>query len=62
MERDRAQEIVDSIEMIQVAYRGIPVYIEEVHNGEDKATVFPLDQMDDVQTVELNGLYEVNPK
>ncbi|MFA1819258.1 H-type small acid-soluble spore protein [Virgibacillus oceani] len=61
MEKQRAQEIVDSIEMIQVTYRGIPVYIREVHDGKDTAAVFPLNQMDDEQTVELNGLYEVNP-
>ncbi|WP_164214752.1 H-type small acid-soluble spore protein [Virgibacillus sp. YIM 98842] len=61
MEKQRAQEIVDAIEMIQVSYRGIPVYIQEVHAEKDMATVFPLDQMDDEQTVELNGLYEVNP-
>jgi small acid-soluble spore protein H (minor) len=61
VEKERAQEIVDAIEMIQVSYRGIPVYIQEVHDGKDTATVFPLDQMDDEQIVELNGLYEVNP-
>jgi small acid-soluble spore protein H (minor) len=62
VEKERAQDIVNAIEMVQVSYRGIPVYIQEVHSDENKATVFPLDQMDDAQTVELNGLYEVNPK
>jgi len=61
MERKRAQEIVDSIEMIQVTYRGIPVYIQDIHDQKNTATVFPLDQMNDEQTVELQGLYEVNP-
>jgi small acid-soluble spore protein H (minor) len=61
MEKERAQEIVDSIEMVQVTYRGIPVYIQEIHDQKNTATVFPLDQMNDEQTVELQGLYEVNP-
>jgi small acid-soluble spore protein H (minor) len=61
MEKQRAQEIVDSIEMVQVTYRGIPVYIQEIHDGKGTATVFPLDQMDDEQIVELDGLYEINP-
>lgn len=60
MEKSRAEEIVSGIEMVQVAYHGIPVYIQEVHD-ENTATVFPLDQMEDAQTVELQGLYEINP-
>ena len=61
MEVQRAMEIINSVEMINVNFRGIPVYLKEVHSSNQTATVFPLDEMDHVQTVELNGLFEVGP-
>ncbi|HEY4551473.1 MAG TPA: H-type small acid-soluble spore protein [Bacillus sp. (in: firmicutes)] len=61
MEIQRAMEIINSVEMINVSFRGIPVYIKEVHSNNQTATVFPLDEMDHAQTVELNGLFEVGP-
>lgn len=61
MEIQRAMEIINSVEMINVSFRGIPVYIKEVHSNNQTATVFPLDEMDHTQIVELNGLFEVGP-
>ncbi|MFC4558312.1 H-type small acid-soluble spore protein [Virgibacillus kekensis] len=57
MDNQRAQEIIDSLAMVNVSYRGIPVYIKEVHNSE-MATVFPLDEMNHEQQVDLKGLSE----
>ncbi|MDQ0256971.1 small acid-soluble spore protein H (minor) [Evansella vedderi] len=56
MDTQRAQEIIDSPTMINVSYNGIPVYIKEVNNN--MATVFPLDEMDNVQEVDVEGLIE----
>ncbi|MBS4177806.1 H-type small acid-soluble spore protein [Lederbergia citrea] len=56
MNIQRAQEIIDSHVMINVNYHGIPVYIKEVHNK--TATIFPLDEMENEQEVDLNGLIE----
>jgi len=61
MEIQRAMEIINSVEMVNVSFRGIPVYIKEVHSNNQTATVFPLDEMDHAQIVELNGLLEVGP-
>lgn len=60
MDNERAKEILDSITMINVNYHGIPVYIQEIHDDENTATVFPLDNMEHEQKVDLNGLNEVN--
>lgn len=61
MEIQRAMEIINSIEMINVSFRGIPVYLKEVHSSNQTATIFPLDEMDHEQIVELNGLFEIGP-
>ena len=61
MDSQRAKEIIQSPAMINVRYRGIPVYIQEVHAKDKTATVFPLDEMDHVQIVELDGLTDNGP-
>lgn len=61
MEIQRAMEIINSVEMINVSFRGIPVYLKEVHSSNQTATVFPLDEIDHEQIVELNGLFELGP-
>ncbi|MFZ3579597.1 H-type small acid-soluble spore protein [Virgibacillus sp. DJP39] len=58
MDSKRAQQIVDSIPMINVNYHGIPVYIQEVQADNETAKVFPLDEMHNEQLVELIGLME----
>lgn len=61
MDTQRAMEIINSAKMINVSFRGIPVYIQEVHSNNQTATVFPLDEMNHTQVVELNGLFEEGP-
>lgn len=61
MDHDRAQEIIDSIAMINVKYHGFPVYLQEINPEQETATVFPLDEMDHVQEVDLDGLFEEGP-
>ncbi|MGY0694926.1 H-type small acid-soluble spore protein [Virgibacillus sp. FSP13] len=58
MESQRAQEIIDSIVMMNVNYHGIPVYIKQVHPDQEMATIFPLDEMHHDQQVDLAGLFE----
>lgn len=60
MEIHHAQKILDSTEMVNVHYHGIPVYIQEVNEQEGTAKVFPLDSMNHEQLVDLEGLQEVN--
>jgi len=59
VDEQRIQEIMNSLQMINVNYHGIPVYIEELHEDK-KATVFPLDEMDNQQVVDLDGLEEID--
>jgi small acid-soluble spore protein H (minor) len=61
MDIQRAVEIIRSPAMVNVNYRGIPVYIKEVHSQQQTATVFPLDEMEHEQIVEINGLSEAGP-
>ncbi|MFC2949101.1 H-type small acid-soluble spore protein [Virgibacillus sediminis] len=61
MDRQRAEEIIGTPHMVQVNYRGIPVYLQDV-NGQETATVFPLDEMDHEQQVDLEGLEEIKTK
>ncbi|KAA9028395.1 H-type small acid-soluble spore protein [Niallia endozanthoxylica] len=61
MDIQRAMEIISSTEMVNVSFRGIPVYIKEVHSNNQTATVFPLDEMDHSQIVDLKGLAEEGP-
>jgi len=58
MDKQRAQEIIDSITMINVNYHGIPVYIQAIDTNNETATVFPLDNINHEQSVELTGLEE----
>lgn len=59
MDAHRAMEIMESIPLIKVNYHGIPVYIQEIDAGGQNATVFPLDEMQNEQKVDLQGLNEV---
>jgi len=61
MDIQRAVEIINSPKMINVSFRGIPVYIKDVNSNDQTATVFPLDEMDHEQMVELDGLFEEGP-
>ncbi|MCU9613397.1 H-type small acid-soluble spore protein [Caldibacillus lycopersici] len=57
----RAKEIVNSPTMINVSYRGIPVYIQSVQEDSNIAVVYPLDEMHNKQEVDLAGLTEEGP-
>ncbi|WP_373894266.1 H-type small acid-soluble spore protein [Virgibacillus natechei] len=59
MDKSQAQEILESYSLINVNYHGFPVYIQELHDNNETATVFPLDDMDHEQEVDLDGLREV---
>ncbi|UJL46304.1 H-type small acid-soluble spore protein [Virgibacillus sp. NKC19-16] len=59
MDKAQAQEILNAHALINVNYHGIPVYIQELHANNEAATVFPLDEMDHEQEVDLDGLREV---
>ncbi|MFD2629834.1 H-type small acid-soluble spore protein [Oceanobacillus kapialis] len=58
MEKQRAMEIIEAPHLIQVYYAGIPVYIQSVAETEGTATVFPLDEMDHEQLVDIDRLSE----
>ncbi|WP_041544341.1 H-type small acid-soluble spore protein [Oceanobacillus iheyensis] len=57
MDYNRVQQIINSPELIQVTYHGIPVYIQSL-DCNNIATVFPLDNLDDIQSVDIAGLVE----
>jgi small acid-soluble spore protein H (minor) len=54
-------EIIQSPAMTHVSYHGIPVYIKEVYTEQQSALVYPLDEMDHEQMVELKGLLDMGP-
>ncbi|WP_217588686.1 H-type small acid-soluble spore protein [Lentibacillus saliphilus] len=60
MNDQQAHDIINSPAMIQVTYRGIPIYLKHI-NDDGTATVFPLDEINNEQRVELNGLSEKGP-
>lgn len=55
MEIEEIKKIMESPFLIQVKYHGIPVYIQEINEEDGTATVFPLDDMEAVQVVDLDG-------
>ncbi|RPF51048.1 H-type small acid-soluble spore protein [Aquisalibacillus elongatus] len=61
MELDKIRQIVDSPTLVQVKYHGFPVYIQGIDEENGTAKVFPLDQMDQEQEVDLDGLYADDP-
>lgn len=54
----RAQEIVDSPNMVNVTYQGTNVYIQHVDEKSDMARIYPLNEPEKEQTVPLNSLIE----
>ena len=59
MDSERAKEILQSQALINVSYRGIPVYIQDIIEERQMARVFPLDEMNNEQDVDLGGLHEL---
>lgn len=58
MDSQRAQEISFSPKMINVMYNGKSIYIEHVDQQNGTATVHPLDEPTNKQTVSVNDLIE----
>ncbi|MBP1914000.1 H-type small acid-soluble spore protein [Lederbergia galactosidilytica] len=58
MNSQRAKEIMEASHLIQVQYHGIPVYLQKIHPEQQTATIFPLDNMEHEQIVDLEGLSE----
>ena len=61
MNSQRVKQIIESPMMINVTYHGIPVYVEQLDEESQTAAVFPLDNMDARQEVDLAGLIEEGP-
>jgi len=61
MKVERAKEIIDLPYLVNVHFHGIPIYLQEVNADEKSATVFPLDNMNHEQSVDLNRLNEEGP-
>ncbi|MCL7749450.1 MULTISPECIES: small acid-soluble spore protein H [Halalkalibacter] len=58
MNKLRAQEIAASPVMANVTYNGTPIYIQNVSNDHDIARIFPLDDPENEQEVNLSSLVE----
>lgn len=61
MDIERVQEIINSPNLINVHYYGVPVIIQQVHEITQTATVFPLNDMKYKQVVDIKGLTEEEP-
>jgi small acid-soluble spore protein H (minor) len=58
MDAKRAQQILNSEEMIDVTCNGQPVYIESVDSNESKAFIHPISEPTNRQEVSLDSLQE----
>ncbi|WP_047155555.1 H-type small acid-soluble spore protein [Aneurinibacillus tyrosinisolvens] len=60
MEVQRAQQIVESRDTINVEFQGVPVWIDSIDNQSKTASVHPTENPADRKTVALNELKEVH--
>ncbi|SET20422.1 small acid-soluble spore protein H (minor) [Salinibacillus kushneri] len=58
MNRQRAQEIVEAKELINVTHNATPVYIQHVDEQSDMARIYPLDSPNEEENVPLKSLEE----
>lgn len=58
MNAQRAQEIASSPNMANVSYNGQQIYIEHVDQDNGTATVHPLNEPDNKQSVSVESLIE----
>lgn len=58
MEAKRAQEISSTKSMVSVSHKGKDVYIEHVDQSKGLATIHPLDNPDNKQSVSVTELDE----
>lgn len=59
MDAQRAQEISNSPTMANVTYNGQRIYIEHVDQQSNIATIHPLEQPNNKQSVSLDSLEEM---
>jgi len=58
MNTQRAQEIIESPNIINVTYQGTKVYIQHVDEHNEMARIYPLNKPENEQTVPLHSLIE----
>ncbi|WP_338452266.1 small acid-soluble spore protein H [Niallia oryzisoli] len=58
MNKQRAQEIAVSPNLVNVTYNDVPVYIQHVDESREIARIYPLDSPENEQEVPLNSLIE----
>ncbi|MFD0826900.1 small acid-soluble spore protein H [Neobacillus sp. M.A.Huq-85] len=58
MDAQRAQDIANSTTMANVMYNGTRIYIEHVDQQNGTATIHPLDQPNQKQSVSVSSLME----
>lgn len=58
MDKNRANQIASSPEMINVTYNGEPIYIEKVNTVKDTASIHSLSRPEYSQEVHLTQLVE----
>ncbi|WP_338470616.1 small acid-soluble spore protein H [Niallia sp. XMNu-256] len=58
MNSQRAKEISESGDLVQVVYNKEPVYIQHVDEQTETARIYPLDEPNNEQTVPLSSLHE----
>lgn len=58
MDKQRAKEIISSSNMINVTYKGTPIYIESVNDISETANIRLLNQPESSQEVSLTSLHE----
>ncbi|KJS21741.1 MAG: hypothetical protein VR72_09000 [Clostridiaceae bacterium BRH_c20a] len=58
MDKQRAKEISTSPVMANVTFNGTQIYINNVDEKDDTATIFPLEQPENKQKVSIANLVE----
>jgi small acid-soluble spore protein H (minor) len=58
MKVQRAQEILNASAVINVNYKDIPVYIEDVDRGQEMAIIHPIGDPDNKQSIPVSELVE----
>lgn len=60
MDSKRAKEICESNHMVNVTHNGTLIYIDSVSVDKDTASIHPLNQPNDQQTVSISSLTETS--
>ena len=54
----RAHEILNASAMINVMYKNVPVFIENVDRGQEMAVIHPVGEPDNKQSIPVSELIE----